>query len=215
MPLQPRPGSEAAVVDALAKRAAGQQAEVPAVAQGDIALAAEILEEAKNTEKDVSIVYAPSPIDVDAAASGARAAANLAIALRGEKAAESLFVLSTEANVYGVRDMGVDPELGPGRAPIEKRGMSFDEMIDAAETGALKAMIVVGDNPLMFLLPAIAAVALFAAAFIVSRAESFALIAKPLWDYGNKPALARWIKSREDRETADAERGTDAASLKK
>ena len=72
-----------------------------------------------------------------------------------------------------------------------------------------------GDNPLMFLLPAIAAVALFAAAFIVSRAESFALIAKPLWDYGNKPALARWIKSREDRETADAERGTDAASSKK
>src|SRR5439155_12910179 len=89
--LQPRPGSEAPLVDALAKRVAGQQLELPAVAQGDIALALDILEEAKDIEKRLSIVYAPSPLGVDGAANGARAAANLAIALRGEKAAESLF----------------------------------------------------------------------------------------------------------------------------
>src|SRR5205085_3419966 len=99
--LQPRPGSEAALVDALGKRASGQPADMPAVAQGDVAVAAEILEEAKDAEKHVSIVYAPSAIDVEAAGNGACAAANLAIALRGEKAAESLFVLPTEANVYG------------------------------------------------------------------------------------------------------------------
>ena len=147
--LQPRPGEEAALVGALA-RAAGQQAEMPRVAEGDVALAEEILKEAKDREKNVSIVYAPSPVDVAAAGNGARAAANLAIALRGDKAAECLFVLATEANVYGARDMGVDPEVAPGRVAAEKQGMSFDAMLDAAERGSLKAMIVAGDNPLMF-----------------------------------------------------------------
>ncbi len=148
--LQPRPGDEAALVNGLAKRAAGQQAETPRVAEGDIALAEEILQQAKDPEKRVSIVYAPLHADVAAAGNGARAAANLAIALRGERAAESLFVLPTEANVYGARDMGVDPEVAPGRIRVEKPGMSFKEVLDGAERGTLKAMIVVGDNPLMF-----------------------------------------------------------------
>jgi len=38
--------------------------------------------------------------------------------------------------------------IAPGRAALEKGGMSFDEMIDAAESGALRAMVVVGDNPM-------------------------------------------------------------------
>ncbi len=159
--LQPRPGAEPAVVDALA-RAAGEPAELPSLAQagrpagGNVDAAVALLEAAKDPNKTVCIVYAPHPFDATAAGEGARAAANLAIALRGEpdgpsgKAAESLFVLPTEANVFGARDMGVDPELLPGRVAAEKRGMSFDEMIDAAAAGRLKALIAVGDNPLMF-----------------------------------------------------------------
>ncbi len=148
--LQPRPADVAALVDALAKQAAGEQAEPPPVAQGDAGIAAEILTEAKDASKRVSIIYAPNPGDAVAAGNGARAIANLAIALRGEKAAEALTVLPTEANVYGARDMGVDPELAPGRTALAEPGMSFDEMIDAATSGALKALVVVGDNPLMF-----------------------------------------------------------------
>ncbi|MBF6599008.1 MAG: molybdopterin-dependent oxidoreductase [Dehalococcoidia bacterium] len=148
--LQPRPGAEAALVDALAQRAAGGQAALPPVAEGDLPRALEILGEAKDPGRRVSIIYAPNPGDAQAAGNGARAAANLSIALRGDSAGESLIVLPTEANVYGARDMGVDPELGPGRTPLAEPGMSFDQMIDAAASGALKALIVVGDNPLMF-----------------------------------------------------------------
>jgi predicted molibdopterin-dependent oxidoreductase YjgC len=142
--LQTRPGAEAAAVDALAKGAA------PAgLLRGDAAAAQAIIAAAKDEKKTVSIVYAPG-IDAAAAGNGARAAANLAIALRGAKAAESLHVLPAEANVNGARDMGVDPERGPGRAAAATPGMSFDQMVDAAIAGTLKAMIVVGDNPLMF-----------------------------------------------------------------
>jgi predicted molibdopterin-dependent oxidoreductase YjgC len=148
--LQPRPGSEAAVVDALAKRASGEDAQLPATGDGDVARALEILEAAKDAGKTVSIVYAPSPVDAAAAGAGARAAANLAIALRGERAAESLYVMPTEANVNGARDMGVDPERRPGRVALPEAGMSFGEMVDAVLEGKLRAMVVVGDNPAMF-----------------------------------------------------------------
>ncbi|MDP9236335.1 MAG: molybdopterin-dependent oxidoreductase [Chloroflexota bacterium] len=147
--LQPRPGNEPAVVDALAKLASGESADMPAMRDVAVDAVKEILDRAKGADT-VSIVYLPSPVDAAAAGNGARAAANLAIALRGEKAAESLYVLPTEANANGARDMGVDPERGPGRAALAAPGMSFAQMIDAAIDGKLKAMVVVGDNPLMF-----------------------------------------------------------------
>lgn len=148
--LRPRPGDEAATVDALAKRAGGADAPLSGTGDGDLTRAAEILAAARDEKKVVSIIYAPSPVDVMAAANGARAAANLAIALRGERAGESLYVLPTEANVNGARDMGIDPERGPGRAALAQPGMDFAAMVDAALAGTLKAMIVMGDNPAMF-----------------------------------------------------------------
>jgi predicted molibdopterin-dependent oxidoreductase YjgC len=148
--LQPRPGSEAALVEALAARARGDKAEAPATYNGDIERAAAIVEEAKDEKKIVSIIYAPNPLDARGASAGAAAAAALAKALRGEKAAECLFVLPTEVNAWGARDMGVDPERAPGGRPAPKAGLDFSGMVDAAIAGTLKAMVVVGDNPLMF-----------------------------------------------------------------
>jgi predicted molibdopterin-dependent oxidoreductase YjgC len=65
------------------------------------------------------------------AGAGAAAAANIAIAARGAGASESLYVLPTEANVNGIRDMGI--VAGPGAAGLDN----------------LKALVVVGDNPMM------------------------------------------------------------------
>jgi predicted molibdopterin-dependent oxidoreductase YjgC len=140
--LQPRVGEEAAVVDALSQ----DDGNLPALVNGDAPGARQLLGPAKA----ISIIYAPNPVDAKAAGAGAKAAANLAIALCGEKAAESLFILPTEANANGARDMGVDPARGPGRGVAAEAGMDFAAMIEAAIAGTLKAMIVVGDNPLMF-----------------------------------------------------------------
>lgn len=134
--LQPKPGAEAATVDALARGAA-----LPALANGDSAAAADAITRAKDAKATVSIIYAVPRFDATAAAEGAKAAANLAIALRGDDAPNCLYVLPTEANSNGMRDMGIAPADG---------GMDFGEMCDAAIAGTLKAMIVVGDNPMMF-----------------------------------------------------------------
>lgn len=139
--LRPHPGDEAAVVDALARRARGEQAAVPQLAGGDIDAALAALTAAKDPANTVSIVYATPRFAARAAAEGAKAAANLAIALRGERAAESLYVMPIEANINGMRDMGVEPRDG---------GMDAAAMLDAAASGTLKALVIVGDNPLMF-----------------------------------------------------------------
>jgi predicted molibdopterin-dependent oxidoreductase YjgC len=147
--LRPQPGGEAAAVDALARLVEGGGGEAPGVSAGDLAAAAAVLKAAQDPAKVVSVVYAVPSFDITAASEGAKAAANLAIALRGENAAESLYVMPTEANVRGALDMGVDPQRAPaGGAAVA--GMSFPEMVDAAIDGRLKAMVVVGDNPLMF-----------------------------------------------------------------
>ncbi len=160
--LRPRPGAEASVAAALASAVGAQPAApapastaapvpaAPAGVQGDWAAALAAIEAAKDPKKTISVVFATPRFDAAAAGAGARAAANLAIALRGEKAAESLYILPAEANVNGMRDMGVDPERGAGRTALAKPGMTFDQMAGAAIDGTLKAMIVVGDNPLMF-----------------------------------------------------------------
>ncbi len=148
--LRPRPGAEAAVVDALCRGEVGADVAVLDLVSGDIERAREIIDMARDERARVAVVYAPSPVDVKRAGDGARAAANLAVALRGEKAASCLVVLPTEANVNGARDMGIDPRLAPGRIAASRPGMAFDEIIDAAIDGKVRSIVVVGDNPLMF-----------------------------------------------------------------
>jgi predicted molibdopterin-dependent oxidoreductase YjgC len=76
-------------------------------------------------------------------------------------------VLPPEANGWGLRDVGAAPDLLPGyRSPADDAarreveaawgavssspGLDFDEMLAAARDGRLKAMVVMGDNPLFF-----------------------------------------------------------------
>jgi formate dehydrogenase major subunit len=79
--LQPQPGFEPAVADALAKRFAGGSADVPALAAGDLGAAIAALERAKDANATVTVLYAVPRFDARAAAEGAKAAANLALAL--------------------------------------------------------------------------------------------------------------------------------------
>jgi predicted molibdopterin-dependent oxidoreductase YjgC len=76
-------------------------------------------------------------------------------------------VLPTDVNVHGIRDVGVTPDLLPGYHPLTdhdyrtqleeawgvtlpaEAGLGFRQMVDAALEGRLKALLVVGDNPLL------------------------------------------------------------------
>ena len=134
--LRVRPGHEAAVTNALA--AGGPAPEGIDAAQWAKALA--VLAKAKTAPTASMVVFAPNTVDATAQGEAAKAAANLAIAVAGAEAAQRLVVLPTGANANGI----VDAHVAPGDG-----GKSFPEIIEAARTGAIKALIVHADNPLL------------------------------------------------------------------
>ena len=145
--LQPTPGHEAAAVQALAQAATSNASQFGAVVTaagvdaGSLATAAEALKAARdNAEQGVAIVFAPNPVGAAAAREQARASANLAIAVRGNNAANVVHYLPTGANVLGITDMGVTPGAN---------GKSFPEIIEGARSGSIKALVIHADNPLL------------------------------------------------------------------
>jgi predicted molibdopterin-dependent oxidoreductase YjgC len=111
----------------------------------------------------VSVVYALPHYGPAQAASITAALANTAIAAAGDEAAQALFVLSQEANVVGMRDVGAAADLLPGHRPTgddgraemqrlwgaqlpSAAGLTFEQM---SANGNIKALVVLNDNPLM------------------------------------------------------------------
>lgn len=91
----------------------------------------------------VAVIVAPSRHNAASAAAQTQAAANLAIVLAGtDGAPAALHVLPPESNSVGARDMGIAPGA---------EGMTVLEMMQAARERRLKAMVIVGDNPLLHL----------------------------------------------------------------
>ena len=140
--LQPAPGHEAATVQALASDEAATPEGVDADA---LAAARTLLEETsegaeRGGAESFAIVFAPGALSAQAAGAQATACANLAIAALGEQASRGLHYLPTDANVLGIADMGVAPAEG---------GRSFPEIIEGARDGAIQALLIHDDNPLL------------------------------------------------------------------
>ncbi len=135
--LRVRPGQEAAVAQALAD-GAGAPAGIDSL-QWEAALATVNGAKADQASR-ATVIVAPDDHWGTYAGAAVAAAANLAITLRGEGAAESLLYLPTGGNARGVSDAGVAPRAG---------GKSFREVIEGATSGAIKAVILHADNPLL------------------------------------------------------------------
>ncbi|RLT44251.1 MAG: hypothetical protein DWI58_01400 [Chloroflexi bacterium] len=134
--LRVRPGHEATVANALAEGAAAPDG----IDATQWANALAVVAKAQAAPASATVVFAPNPIDSALQGEAAKAAANLAIAVRGAEAASGLLVLPTDANVNGIVDMGVTPGAG---------GKSFPEIIAAAQAGEIKALVIHADNPLL------------------------------------------------------------------
>ena len=170
--LQPEPGHEMSALAALARLLAADEAIAKTAADAGLDLgvidgekaaaagiepdalerAAGILREAAlDGDQHVAVVFAANPTGAARAGETAKAAANLALLLRGRDAARSFYVLPTEANVNGARDMGVGPSIGPGRAPVTgEAGADFNGIIDRARKGEIKALVILEDDPILF-----------------------------------------------------------------
>ena len=107
----------------------------------NIAEAAGIL--AAGRGNSLAVICAPSRSDPTQAAAQTAVATNLAIALRGAKAAAAaLHLLPADANAVGLREMGVHPG---------DTGLGIAGMLDAARAGTLKALVIAKDNPILTL----------------------------------------------------------------
>ena len=155
--LQPSPGQEAATAQALAQAIAADGSAfgeavtpddlAPASLEAARALLAELRSQAAAASESLvngappfAVVFAPGALSAEAAGAQATACANLAIAALGEQASRGLHYLPTDANVLGIADMGVAPGTG---------GRSFPEIIEGAREGAIKALLIHDDNPLL------------------------------------------------------------------
>lgn len=164
--VQPAPGCEASALAALDAALRGQPSDVPAHLTQPLAKAAAVLADAGEAPgHPLAIVYALPHLGSARARAVTAALANIAITRCGDGAPEALLVLPHEANVWGMRDTGVSPALLPGHRPAADEGarreverlwgaalpaapgLTFDQMV---ANGAVKAMVVFNDNPLMF-----------------------------------------------------------------
>lgn len=108
--LRPAGGEEGQMAAALAAAVGGGKAATPSIAE-----AAAILKAAAKNE--TLVVCAPNPVSPAQAAAMAGGAANLAIALFGDEAANNLVIFPPEVNVNGLLDCGVGVEGGAN--PLE------------------------------------------------------------------------------------------------
>jgi predicted molibdopterin-dependent oxidoreductase YjgC len=123
---------------------------------------------ARGDEARVAVVFAPTAVGAWASAAVARAAANLAIIIAGpSRAPASFFYMPTDVNVIGLRDMGMTSSMLPGyhrlndaafreqlvtvwNTPVPADpGLDFRGMLRAAREGSLRALVILGDNPVM------------------------------------------------------------------
>jgi predicted molibdopterin-dependent oxidoreductase YjgC len=79
-----------------------------------------------------------------------KALVNLAL-LCGAFSGGGFHFVGPQSNMVGVVEMGGVPALLPGYRPVEAKGLSAVEMFQAAAKGKLKALFVVGENPLITL----------------------------------------------------------------
>ena len=79
-----------------------------------------------------------------------QAMVNLAL-LCGAFSGGGFHFVGPQSNMVGVVEMGGVPALLPGYRPVEAKGLSAVEMFQAAAKGKLKALFVVGENPLITL----------------------------------------------------------------
>jgi formate dehydrogenase alpha subunit len=172
--LRPAPGQQAAALVALL-RSLSPASDLPAaepegLGAEELSRAADLLREATADQswRPLAFLYALPHLAPEHVGATAAALCALAVACLGEEAPSSLYLLPQEANVWGMLDVGVAPDLLPGYRPagepapqgeLERLwgtpvagavGRDLGRMLREAG-GRLRALLVLGDNPLLFL----------------------------------------------------------------
>jgi predicted molibdopterin-dependent oxidoreductase YjgC len=127
----------------------------PDVVAKEIGVAPELLEEAAHylaQAKRPAFVCSPPLGQGPGGVEQIKALVNLALLCGAFTPGGGFHFVGPQSNMVGVAEMGAAAALLPGYAAAAKKGLSALEMLEAAVKGRLKALFVIGDNPL-FTLP--------------------------------------------------------------
>ena len=91
-------------------------------------------------------------------ADGPRLAEAVAAMTRRLSPGAKVLPLASRSNTFGALDMGLAPDLLPGRRPAERPGKDTREIMEALDTGGVRALILVGADPVQDMLDPRAAV---------------------------------------------------------
>ena len=140
-----RPGGGFELLDSIADGTVGEVAHALAV------------------DKVVAIVGIASHAD------GPQLAESVAALVRQKCAGTRILPLNSRSNTFGALDMGLAPDLRPGRIAAETSGMNTAEMMGALDSGDLRALVLVGADPIADMPdPRAAVVGLEAAEYVIS-----------------------------------------------
>jgi len=122
-----------------------QLAQLAGATEADVRAAARLFAGAKLG----SILYGQPAVDSRNGTYVLAGLQNLAL-LSGQAGKDGHVLLEAvqNANTWGARDMGALPDAGPGGKKAE-RGLSTGEMLQAASDGKIRALYVMGSNPLV------------------------------------------------------------------
>jgi NADH-quinone oxidoreductase subunit G len=102
-------------------------------------------------------------------ADGPKLAESVAAKVRDLAGSARILPLSSRSNIYGALDMGVAPDLLPGRVPAEKPGKPTAEIMEGLESGEIRGLLLVGSDPVRDMPdPRIASEALETAEYVVA-----------------------------------------------
>jgi len=96
-----------------------------------------------------------------------KALANLALLCGAFADGGGFHFVGPQSNMVGAVEMGAAPAFLPGYGPTDKKGLSAVEQFQAAAKGRLKALFVIGENPLITLPRALAEEGIKALEFLV------------------------------------------------
>lgn len=136
-------------IESLKSSLAGQQlsalAATAGVSEADLNQAAAYLKGKKN----VMVLFGADVIRSASRENAVGAIADLSLLL-GCPTAENGGVIAIEQknNIQGMLDMGVSPNFLPGYKPAAKPGKDLWQIIDGIESGAIKALYIIGCDPL-------------------------------------------------------------------
>jgi NADH-quinone oxidoreductase subunit G len=142
-------------------------------------------------------------VGIASAADGPQLAEAVAAMVRDQAGSARILPLNSRSNTFGAIDMGLAPDLLPGRVQAERPGRDARKIMEALDSGEIRGLILVGADPIRDIPdPRTARDGLFAAEYVVAidlfhnDSNSYADVILPAAGFAEKEGTITNIEGR-------------------